>query len=752
MIEKDIGRPAIHRLRIIHLLEADYNLFLKLQWGSHLARHGEKHHGLNEQQFGSRKDRTAMDPVLLKQLSYDLSRQCRTNLATFDNDAPVCYDRTSVALAILTARRLRVPRNAVQTNAEALHLMRYYVKTVHGISEECYQGTMFEPQFGTDQGSGVSPAAWLTLVVILLNTIDKDLPDDRMTFLDPITKKPHSRLADAFVDDTMLGKSDSGDLSYEDLIGRLQRITQTWERLLSYSGGELNLSKCFYYVLYWEWPKGLPVLRSTSPEDPTIVLTSGSSTSLSTITRLDPKTASRTLGVYLSSTNDWAKQIQVLKAKMDQLAGRLLTSSLSFDNVRVFYQSIYTPSIRYVLPALSVDETHLEEIETRSLEAILLRQGFNRHFPRRITHGPQARGGLGILDIKTEGDFSQIKEFRHAIYGDSEPGKLMMYSLKYSQMESGLGLHLLEDPYVFISWLTPIWHMSLRQFLYNHDITITLKDCWHVPLCCKHDQYLTEPALSDRSFTYSEYEHINCVRLYLQVATLPDISDGNGQTVNKAIMAGQRPNDRKSPRAWPRQPTVAKSQVNLWGKYLRTHFVTTENLHFRRSLGQWTRDSNLEWRVWRPASRITTFSTPATVRSQYPHIAVPRGTTVQVTPPLPTLISFQAHLLLQPPGPRRLLQKFEQHVSDTCMIEHLRSIKSKTISTDGSLSLIGQGPFGWMLTDAKGQQLVTGSGPADGPANQASSTRSELHGFAAPLEYIHQLSRYYSMRPKGQYE
>jgi hypothetical protein len=67
-----------------------------------------------------------------------------------------------------------------------------------------------------------------------------------------------------------------------------------------------------------------------------------------------------------------------------------------------------------------------------------------------------------------------------------------------------------------------------------------------------------EPALKGRSFTYSNYEHIKCVRLHLQVTTLSDISDGNGQTVNKAIMAGQRPNDRKSPRAWPRQPTVTK--------------------------------------------------------------------------------------------------------------------------------------------------------------------------------------------------
>ena len=208
MIEKDIGRPAIHRLRIIHLLEADYNLFLKLQWGSHLARHGEKHHGLNDQHFGrkdrtamdpahfkqlsydlsrqclgrkdrtamdpallkqlsydlsrqclGRKDRTAMDPALLKQLSYDLSRQCRTNLATFDNDASACYNRIIVALATLAARRLRMPRNAIQTHAEALRLMRYYVKTVHGISEESYQGIVIEPLFGTGQGSGASPAA-----------------------------------------------------------------------------------------------------------------------------------------------------------------------------------------------------------------------------------------------------------------------------------------------------------------------------------------------------------------------------------------------------------------------------------------------------------------------------------------------------------------------------------------------------------------------------------------------------------------
>ena len=50
--------------------------------------------------------------------------------------------------------------------------MIYAIKHVYGISEDEYQGTTFEPLFGTGQGSGLSPAIWLSLVVILLNAFD----------------------------------------------------------------------------------------------------------------------------------------------------------------------------------------------------------------------------------------------------------------------------------------------------------------------------------------------------------------------------------------------------------------------------------------------------------------------------------------------------------------------------------------------------------------------------------------------------
>ena len=251
MIEKDKGNPCIHRLRIIHLFEADYNLFLKLMWGSRLVRRALKLGVLNDGQHGSVPGRTTMDPIMLNQLTTDTCRVLRINYARFDNDASACFDRIIVALAMLAARRCGMPLNAVMTHATALEMMQYTVTTVYGVSEESYQGTPFEPLFGTGQGSGASPALWLTLVVLLLNTLEKVIPE-RISFRSPDGTLEHRRLVDAFVDDTALGMTNNGDQSFSELVASLTKAAQTWEQLLFFSGGALNLSKCSWYIMYWD--------------------------------------------------------------------------------------------------------------------------------------------------------------------------------------------------------------------------------------------------------------------------------------------------------------------------------------------------------------------------------------------------------------------------------------------------------------------------------------------------------------------
>ena len=173
MIEKDKGDPKIHRLRIVHLFEADFNFLLKVLWGSRLVRRADHMDLLHESQYGSVPKCTTLDPIMMTQLTTDLCRITKTNLARFDNDASACYDRIIVALGMLAARRCGMPCHAIQTHARALELMQYTVKTIYGVSEDSYRGTPFEPLFGTGQGSGASPAVWLTLVVLLLHTLDR---------------------------------------------------------------------------------------------------------------------------------------------------------------------------------------------------------------------------------------------------------------------------------------------------------------------------------------------------------------------------------------------------------------------------------------------------------------------------------------------------------------------------------------------------------------------------------------------------
>jgi hypothetical protein len=68
-----------------------------------------------------------MDPVMLLQLTTDLSRLLKINMIRFDNDAKACYDRIIVALGMLAARQCGMPDHAIRTHAEALEFMQYSV-------------------------------------------------------------------------------------------------------------------------------------------------------------------------------------------------------------------------------------------------------------------------------------------------------------------------------------------------------------------------------------------------------------------------------------------------------------------------------------------------------------------------------------------------------------------------------------------------------------------------------------------------
>jgi hypothetical protein len=710
MIEKDHGKPRLNRLRIIHLFEADFNFFLKLVWGSRLVKRTVELDLLNDGQHGSVPRRTALDPIMLTQLTTDLCQILKHNMARFDNDASACYDRIIVALGMLAARRCGMPDNAIKTHADALRLMKYTVKTIFGISEENYHGTPFAPLFGTGQGSGASPAVWLTLVVILMNTLDRIIPE-RMEFHSPDSKTRHSRLIDAFVDDTSMGFTDAGLCTLETLIEKLNRIAQTWEKLLYYSGGALNLQKCTWHVMHWDWKLGRPHLRPVSPQDPSLTLTTQGDTTTSTeIRRLPLTKASRILGVHLSPNGDFSKQLIVLKEKADTFAIRLRSPKLTSNDIQTFHRTMYAPAMRYVLPALAVDEEELAPIQSKVLASMLQKLGYSSKIPTSIRHGPIELGGLALIDLRTELGISNLKYMRDSIYSETEVGKLMTLNVKYSQIESGIKEPLLEHPGISISYLTPTWILSVRQFLSQHNMAITLTDTINVEIrdrydcCIMNNEHLTR-------YTPTQKQDINLVRLHLQIITLSDMTRSDGIHACDYHRQGlRRPQQPIRIKTWPRQPLPTTSQRKIWTNYISSNYLRYGN-------------------KWRNPMR---------------HLPAPPTTTF-TSPTPPTTLTLQSFLKNLPKWHRRLLLHLAQPATDNEVFQSFRARSRLTIATDGSLQA-SAGTFGWKITNKTHLTLFQGSGPIDGPHEIGSSTRSELGGFTAPLLLITSLARHWGLK------
>ena len=71
MLQKDHNNPRIHRLRIIHIYEADYNLLLAVKWRQAL-HHAEDQMLLNDGLYGSRPGRSVTEVSRRKLLVFHL--------------------------------------------------------------------------------------------------------------------------------------------------------------------------------------------------------------------------------------------------------------------------------------------------------------------------------------------------------------------------------------------------------------------------------------------------------------------------------------------------------------------------------------------------------------------------------------------------------------------------------------------------------------------------------------------------------
>ena len=244
MLPKDPGMPKVERLRVIQLLQADYNFVLRIIWGRRLVWNAQKY-GIYMPAQRAQPGNLCIAAALNKVLSYDLMRQTKKLAASFDNDAKGCYDNIVPPQAMVNCRRLGLPKPAAKILTTILNNTVYRIRTGHGISARTYQTNALRRILGTGQGSCASPSIWVSVLDPILWSIAVKYSCFQ---LDTPAGSKISRIGDAYVDDTSLMKTATTEeynnrASVLQLTTEMEEIAQNFERKLFSTGGSLNLKK-----------------------------------------------------------------------------------------------------------------------------------------------------------------------------------------------------------------------------------------------------------------------------------------------------------------------------------------------------------------------------------------------------------------------------------------------------------------------------------------------------------------------------
>lgn len=169
-LEKDPNNPKLHRLRIIHIIEAYYNLATKILWARRLMKRAEQ---ISDSNWGSRKSRSAQDAATVKSLHYGLAHLTLHKYATMENDAKSCYDRMFPNLFMLLSRSFGIKKSVCQSVGKTFERTRHHVTTKGGVSKRTFGYTKDKPIFGSWQGATKSVINWV-LISSILQKIHQD--------------------------------------------------------------------------------------------------------------------------------------------------------------------------------------------------------------------------------------------------------------------------------------------------------------------------------------------------------------------------------------------------------------------------------------------------------------------------------------------------------------------------------------------------------------------------------------------------
>jgi len=149
--------------------------------------------------------------------------------------------------------------------------------------------------------------------------------------------------------------------------------------------------------------------------------------------------------------------------------------------------------------------------------------------------------------------------------------------------------------------ITPCWLSHTWQYASEQNIQITTH-LPSLPYQCPNNQFLMLEFWR-HGYKGEQLVHLNQCRLWLQVTTLTDITNGNGTAILAPILTGTNDSVRPNRVKWPVQGKPPPSSWTLWQEAVTRCIPTKRAMELTYTLDPWT-DNLSDWK-WHYDPQLT---------------------------------------------------------------------------------------------------------------------------------------------------
>ena len=598
MILKDPNNVKIHRLRVLHLYEHDYNMILAIKWRD-LIQSANKKGTLNEGQFGSVPGKNAITPTIIEELQYKISRASKRPLLHMDYDATACYDRIILSLGSLIARGYGQHRNITIINANTLESAKYVLKTQLGVSESFYRHSNLVPIYGSGQGSGNSPGLWCCI-----SSVSFDLYEEKAHgafFQSPDGTLSVRIYMIGFVDDTSGSTNDfllPKPAPMEHYTIKATEDAQRWNDILGLTAGALEDTKCSYHFLYYNFTlTGLAVLKGGT-FDPKIIIQFNDNEQPTALKQLSAHTSHKTLGVRKNPAGNPNSLFAVVEEKNKIHSKLIARSPLDRIDAWTYYHAIYLPSITYSFPSSTLTDSQCNQLQIQVKQAVLPKYGFNRNTPNAVVYGHSDYAGVEMRTLSIEKGLSQLLSLITCVRSTGIPHKLAMIAISWAQLLAGTSTPIFQETSIKLPQLDPmVWIPAIRDFLNKINGSLEMAETFVPDLQRENDCFLMDDVVSG-SYRPTEIKYISACRLYLGVTLMSDIATADGNEIRPEILLGSQPTVDTHKGLMPYQEKPNETAWKLWRRMLLKHTIG-QTLCLSVTLGKWLATGEATHRNWR---------------------------------------------------------------------------------------------------------------------------------------------------------